>query len=97
MRKSKDIVNGNRLNSEGSLMHYKGRLSNYLLQLFLTLLGRPEENSSYFSNVQPCTITCTRADLLNTRICRYTCIHKHLQYKHYSTALQVHDVEMMSY
>ena len=40
-------------------MHYKGGPSNYLFQLFLTLQGRPEENSSYFSNVQPCTITCT--------------------------------------
>ena len=55
----KSIVNENALNSEGSLMHYKGRPSNYLFQLFLTLKGRPEENSSYFSNVQPCTITCT--------------------------------------
>ena len=39
-------------NIERSLMHYKGRPSNYLFQLFLTLLGRPEENSSYFSNVR---------------------------------------------
>ena len=32
--------------------------------------------------------------LLNTRICRYTCIYiQHLQYKHIA-ALQVHDVEM---
>ena len=38
-------------------MHYKVRPSNYLFQLFLTL--RPEENSSYFLNFQPCTITCT--------------------------------------
>ena len=53
------IVNENVINSERSLMHYKGRSSNYLFQLFLTLYGRPEENSSYFSNVQPCTITCT--------------------------------------
>ena len=45
--------------SEVSLMHYKGRPSNYLLQLFLKLKGRPEENSSYFSNGQPSTITCT--------------------------------------
>ena len=26
-----------KVNSEGSLMHYKGRPSNYLFQLFLTL------------------------------------------------------------
>ena len=31
------IVNENALNSERSLMHYKGRPSNYLFQLFLTL------------------------------------------------------------
>ena len=53
------MVNENALNSEPSLMHYKERPSNYLFQLFLTLQGRPEENSSYFSNVQPCTIACT--------------------------------------
>ena len=52
-------VNENALNSEGSLMHYKVRHSNCLFQLFLTLQVRPEENSSYFSNIQPCTITCT--------------------------------------
>ena len=39
-------------NIERSLMHYKGRPSNYLFQLFLTLLGRPDENSNYFSNVR---------------------------------------------
>ena len=55
------IVNENALNSERSLMHYKGRPSNYLFKLYLTLSGRPEENSSYFSNVQPYTITCTLA------------------------------------
>ena len=55
------IVNENALNSERSLMHYKGGPSNYLFQLFLTLQGRPKENSSFFSNVQPCTITCTLA------------------------------------
>ena len=37
-------------------MHYRVRPSNHLFQLFLTFLGRPEENSSYFSHVQPCTI-----------------------------------------
>ena len=46
------------LNSKRSLMHYEGRPNNYLFQLFLKLYGRPEENSSYFSNVQPCIITC---------------------------------------
>ena len=50
------IVNQNALNSEGSLLHYKGRPSNHLIQLFLTVQGRPEENSGFFSNVQPCTI-----------------------------------------
>ena len=40
-------------------MNYKERPSNHLFQLFLKLKGIPEENSSYFSNVQPCTITCT--------------------------------------
>ena len=44
---------------EDSLMHYKGRPSNYLFQVFLKLKGQPVENSSCFSNVQPCTITCT--------------------------------------
>ena len=53
------IVNENWLNSEGALKYNKVRPSNYLFQLFLTLQVRPEENSSYFSNVQPCTITCT--------------------------------------
>ena len=53
------IVNENALDSEGALKYNKVRPSNYLFQLFLTLLGRPEENSSYFSYVQPCTITCT--------------------------------------
>ena len=53
------MVNENALNSECFLMHYKGGPSNYLFQLFLTLSGRPEETSVYFSNVQPCTITCT--------------------------------------
>ena len=54
------IINENVLNSEGALKYNKVRPSNYLFQLFLTSSGRPEENSSYFSNVQPCTITCTR-------------------------------------
>ena len=60
-RKSKEIASlmKNVLNSERSLMHYKGRPSNYLFQLFLTLFGRLEENGSYFSNVQPYTIICT--------------------------------------
>ena len=53
------IVNENALYSEGALKYNKVRPSNYLFQLFLTLQVRPEENSSYFSNVQPCTITCT--------------------------------------
>ena len=52
------IVNQSALSSERPLMHYKGRPSNYLFQLFFTLIGRPEENSSYFSNILPCTITC---------------------------------------
>ena len=52
-------VNENTLNSEGSLKYNKVHPSNYLFQLFLTLQGRAEESSSYFSNVQPCTITCT--------------------------------------
>ena len=32
-------LNENALNSEGSLMYYKGHPSNYLFQLFLTLKG----------------------------------------------------------
>ena len=56
--KRNTIINENVLHSEDFLMHYKGRPSNFLFQLFLRLKGRPEENSSYFSNVQPCTITC---------------------------------------
>ena len=59
-------------------MHYKGRPSNYLFQLFLTLLGRPEENSSYFSNVQPCTITCTLDAFIN-----YYDMQVYLQYSKY--------------
>ena len=55
----KSIVNENALNSEIALKYNKVRPSNYLFQLFLTLQVRPEENNSYFSNVQPCTITCT--------------------------------------
>ena len=55
----KRINNENVFLSEDSLMHYKGRLSNYLFQLFLKLKGRLEENSSYFSNAQPSTNTCT--------------------------------------
>ena len=53
------IINENMLHSEDSLMHYKGWPRNYLFQLYLKLKGRPEENSSYFSNVQPYTITCS--------------------------------------
>ena len=53
------IINENALHSEESLMHYKGHPSNYLFQHFLKLKSRPEENSIYFSNVQPYTITCT--------------------------------------
>ena len=53
------IINENVLHSEDSLISNKERPSNYLFQVFLKLKGRPEENSSYFSNVQPCTITCT--------------------------------------
>ena len=53
------IVNENALDSEGALKYNKVRPSNYLFQLFLVLQVRPKENSSYFSNVQPCTITCT--------------------------------------
>ena len=45
---------------------------------------------TYFSNVQPCTITCTLDAFINTRICRYTCIY----ITHYITALQAHNVEM---
>ena len=41
--------NENALNCEGFLMHYEGRLCNYLFQLFLKLKSRQEENSSYFS------------------------------------------------
>ena len=55
----KSTINESVLHSEVSLMHYKGRPGNYLFQLFLKLKGRPEENSSHFSNVQPCTIICT--------------------------------------
>ena len=53
----KSIINENVLHSADSIMHYKGRTNNYLFQLFLKLKGRPQENSSYFSNVEPCTIT----------------------------------------
>ena len=40
-------------------MHYKVHFNNYVFQLLLTVQDRPEENSSYFSNVQLGTITCT--------------------------------------
>ena len=46
-RKSKEIASEIKM---CSLMHYKVRPSNYLFQIFLKLKGRPEENSSYFSN-----------------------------------------------
>ena len=62
------IVNENALNSEGSLLHYEGRPSNYLFKLFLKLLGGPEENSSYFSNVQLFTITRILDAFINNRI-----------------------------
>ena len=35
-----NIINENVLHSEDSLMHYKGRSSNYLFQLFLKSKGR---------------------------------------------------------
>ena len=57
--KEKKLRNENVLQSEDSFMHYKGRPSNYMFHLLLKLEGRREENSCYFSNVQPCTITCT--------------------------------------
>ena len=62
------IVNENALNSEGSLLHYEGRPSTYLFKLFLKLLGGPEENSSYFSNVQLFTITRILDAFINNRI-----------------------------
>ena len=55
-------------------MHYQVRPSNYLVQLFLTLSGRPEENTSNFANVQPYTIISIPDALLNTRICKYAYI-----------------------
>ena len=64
------IVNENVLNSEHSFMHYKGRPSNYLFQLFLTLKGRPKENSGYFSMFNHVQLHVHWMDLLNTRICR---------------------------
>ena len=57
-RKSKEITSFMKMCSTLKIL-YKGRPSNNLFQLFLKLKGRPEENSSYFANVQPCTITCT--------------------------------------
>ena len=54
------MINENVLHSEDFLMHYIGRPSIYLFQLFFKLKSRPEENSSYFSNVQTCTIMCTQ-------------------------------------
>ena len=53
------VISKNVLHSEDFLRHYKGRPSNNLFELFLKLKGRPEENSNCFSNVEPCTITCT--------------------------------------
>ena len=66
------IINENVLHSEESLMHYKGRPSNYLFQLFLKLKGRPEENSSYFSNFSHVQLHVHKMHLLNNRTCRYT-------------------------
>ena len=57
-------VNGNALNSECSLMHHKGRPSNW-----------PEENSSYFSKFNHVQLHVHWVHLLNTRICRYTGIY----------------------
>ena len=45
-RRERRQEQANALNFEGFLMHYQVRPSNYLFQLFLTMLGRPEENSS---------------------------------------------------
>ena len=54
-----NIINENVLHSEVSFMHYKGCSSNYLFQLFLKLKRSTRLKKSYFSNVQPCKITCT--------------------------------------
>ena len=65
-------------------MDYKGRPSNYLFQLFLSLSGTPEENSSYFSNVQPfLQLHVHWMHLLNNRICRYTYITPTVHILHY--------------
>ena len=37
-------------------MQYEGRPSNELFPLFLKLYGGPEQNSSHFSNIQPCIV-----------------------------------------
>ena len=54
------IINENVLHSEDSFLHYKGRPSNYLFQLFLKLKCRPEKNvaiSQMFNHVQlHCTL-----------------------------------------
>ena len=42
--KRNSIVNEHALHSEDSLMHYTWRTSNYLFELFLTLLGGPENS-----------------------------------------------------
>ena len=52
-------------------MHYKVRHSNYLSQLFLTL-KKTVAISQMFNHVQ---LHVHWMHLLNTRICRYTCIY----------------------
>ena len=51
---------------------------------FTHVEDRPEENSSYYSNVQQCTITCTLDSFnKNIRICGYTYITLAVQILHY--------------
>ena len=68
------IVNENVLNSEHALMHYKGRPSNFCSNSFSHC--KEDQNktvaiSQMFNHVQ---LHVHWMHLLNSRICRYTCI-----------------------
>ena len=69
------IVNENVIHFEHSLKHYKGHPSNYLFQLFPHCKGDQKKTvaiSQMFNHVQ---LHVHWMHLLNTRICRYTCIY----------------------
>ena len=74
MRGKNSIVHENALNSEHSLMHYKGSPSHFCSNSFSHDKGDQKKTvaiSQMFNQVQ---LHVHWMHLLNTRICRYTCI-----------------------